>query len=520
MVSKKQIKEAKAGVFKTETPGLTLKIFQRNMAKGKLGPVERNWYLKYKISGVTKWPVIGAYVENSSEQSNSKFTIAGATLRAEEIKEAASKGINLLATDPVVTLAVDLKDKIKEFFEDILFTQNGHPGIKLKYMSDKNRLTYFPPRKVEKDKDNRKRKGKLIKGMKANQEEPRYSDQEMSQRDPIKYPEVDRQTYWGYLGSYNNWVAGSEIKHKPNKSSTGIKLININYNEIQIHYWKLLHQEVLNKSKSKYRANDTLAMLRVFYNWLIVRKDKYILENPITEALSLPKIGPRATRVDGVGTWAKIYKRDVKKNKEGLTPEQLNNLTNLLETELILEPKGPVDRLRNRSLLFMRLRLLTGCRPDVSEDLTWDMLRTRSTKIEVLSKGKIYPLNISYARAQIFDRMKELKSDEPGHPYVFSSEDKRGNPIGNKKVDKLWKTVRDLAAIPKDWDFYNLKHTAGTFIQEITGDVAYGADTLGITKEVFLNSYVIGNSVAENDKLMSAFWDKKLRKPKLVVNNK
>jgi len=55
---------------------------------------------------------------------------------------------------------------------------------------------------------------------------------------------------------------------------------------------------------------------------------------------------------------------------------------------------------------------------------------------------------------------------------------------------------------------------------EVTGDINYLSDTLGITKEVALKSYVFGKNQKENDKLMDAFWDKKLPKPKLVVSNK
>ena len=532
MVNNKQIKEAKPGRIKTDTPGLYIKVFHSKLANGKPGSLQRKWRYKYRIIvGPQQYDyrhkVIGDWVEAKNDPSKNQYTIAGVVARAEEIREASKQGIDLLAREPVATVAIPLKEKLKEFFEDILFIQAGYPDVKLRFMKDKNRLTYFPEREVVRKGgvvvDNRKRKGKLVQGKKANEAEPRYKDWQMSQDNPTKYPSIDRDTYWGYLSDYNNWVVSSRVVHKPTPSSTGIKLINQNYNDIPVQSWKRLHQEILGTDKDKprkYRANDTLAMLRVFYNWLIVREDKYIIENPITKALSLPTIGPRAQRVGGVGTWAKITEKDVKKNKEGLSTKQFNDFTKLLETELILDPQGPADRLNNRSLLFMRLRLLTGCRPDVSEDLTWNMLNTRRDKIEVISKGKPYMLNIAYAKKQVFERMKQLNSNEPEHPYVFSSKDKRGNPIGNKKVDKLWKKLRDLAGIPTNWDFYNLKHTSATFIMEVTGDINYLSDTLGITKEVALKSYVFGKNQKENDKLMDAFWDKKLPKPKLVVSNK
>ena len=532
MVNNKQIKEAKPGRIQSDSPGLYLKVYYDKLPNGKPGPLQRKWRLRYRIiigpqRYADKHKVIGTWVEAKNDISKNQFTIAGAVARAEEIRESGKQGIDLLAREPVATVAMPLKDKMKEFFEDILFVQSGYPDVKLRFMKDKNRLTYFPEREVVRKNgkvvDTRKRKGKLVQGKKANEAEPRYKDWKLSEENPIKYPPIDRDTYWGYLSDYNNWVVSSRVVHKPTPSSTGIKLINQNYNDIPVQSWKKLHLEVLGPDREKqrkHRANDTLAMMRVFYNWLIVREDKYIIENPITKALSLPTIGPRAQRIDGVGTWAKITKRDIKKNKEGLSTEQFNKLAELLETELILDPQGPVDRTYNRSLLFMRLRLLTGCRPDVSEDLTWNMLNTRRDKIEVISKGKPYMLNIAYAKKQVFERMKQLNSDEPDHPYVFSSKDKRGNPIGMKKVDKLWKKLRDLADIPTNWDFYNLKHTAGSFIQEITGDVSYGAKTLGITKQIFLERYVIPKNQKENDKLMDAFWDKKLPKPKLVVSNK
>ena len=523
----KNIKADVVEVIKDETPGLSLKKFRKRLGLNKdktikWGKLERRWYLRYKVRTApyifkSKEKVLGDWTTGNNDPDNHKFTVNGARMYAEEISQAGSLGRDILAQSISASTPMPLKNKLKEFFEHILFEMEGHPGIKLKWMEDRKRLTYFPERKVLAKDDTRKRKGKLVKGKPHNQSEPKYKDWELSQSNPDKYPAVGRDTYWDYLGCYNNWISNSQVGHAPGVSKKKWLLMNLNYNEIPDNLWKSLHKEIVAAS-SKYRANDTLQMLRVFYNWCINNKDKYILINPITEAMSVPKIGPRQKKIDGEGTWAKILKRDKKKSKEALSEVEINKLLAELEGGLIPAPAGPADRMRNRSLLFMQLRLLTGCRPDVGEDLTWDMLKTKADDIEVISKGRNYELNVSYARPLIFERMKKLKSIEPDHPFVFASKAKSGELIGTKKVDKLWKNIRDKCGIAKNWDFYNLKHTAAQFIMDITDqDIKYCSRVLGVSEDMILKNYLIGRGQSDNDKKMLSAWQSKL---KLVVNNK
>ena len=73
-------------------------------------------------------------------------------------------------------------------------------------------------------------------------------------------------------------------------------LKNMPYNKITGDPWKHLHQDIT-EAKSAYIANDTLQMLRVFYNWLIEPKQHNDpkmrdVENPISDALSTPTKGP------------------------------------------------------------------------------------------------------------------------------------------------------------------------------------------------------------------------------------
>ena len=149
MVNNKQIKEAKPGRIKTDTPGLYLKVFHSKLANGKPGPLQRKWRYKYRIIvGPQQYDyrhkVIGDWVEAKNDPSKNQYTIAGVVARAEEIREAGKQGTDILAREPVATVAIPLKEKLKEFFEDILFIQAGYPDVRLRFMKDKNRLTYFP----------------------------------------------------------------------------------------------------------------------------------------------------------------------------------------------------------------------------------------------------------------------------------------------------------------------------------------------------------------------------------------
>ena len=528
-MNNKEIKKASIGTFKGFGPGVSLKIFRGVGAKSVLGPIERKWYLRYKIK-LAKYEykerevVVGEWVEKDSQPEDHKFTIAGIMARSEEIRSAGSNGVDLLAAELPSGSPTELRHKLKEFFETILF--EGHPKAKLKWMAD-NRLTYFPERKVTKDGDNRKRRGVLVEGRPHNQAEPRYKDWEMSEDEPDKYPAISRDTYWDYVGEYNNWIHSSTVRSKPNaavKGSKGTLIKNINYNEITPKLFKSLHIEILGndeKNPRKYRANATLEMLRVFYNWLRNEEDKYITDNPVTKALSVPKTGPRPKNIDGKGTWAKITDKDIKKNKDEISEKKFNLLLKTIEDEIIESPTGKADRMRNRSLLFIQLRMMTGCRPDVGVDIKWENIKKKGHRIEiesVVSKGRTYNMNIKFAKGLIFDRIKEFNSDEPDHPFIFASEDKRGNQTGTKKVTKLWKRLREKCGIPRDWDFYNLKHTAISYLMKITdNDIAYVSEVTGVSKEIILKSYYTGSHTEENDQKVEEFFNSKL---KLVVNNK
>jgi len=517
----KKISAGKIGKYKDDFPGLYLKI--------TLGVKEtkRKWYLKYKLQRkgpnnyIQKEPCIGEWVAKDNNPSKEQYTINGARAFAEDIKNAASKGIDIFSSDTVVENPMLLREKLKEFFEHALFRMEDYEKPKLKWMTDKKRLTYFPEKKLTKDGDNRRRKGKLLKGKVANKSEPSYRDYFKSEEDPINYPAIDRATYWDYVSNYNNWIAQSNVLYKPTKNSTGIMLMNVDYHQVPLKLWQQLHNDVLAQSKSKYIANKTLQMLRVFYNWLINEKDPLITENPISLAMTQPKTGLRAHKIDGKGGFAKITNKDVKRNKDELTEEKLDKLIATIEGELIPEPTGPIDRGNNRALLFILLRLMTGCRPDVSEAIKWADIKTTKDKItieSVRSKGMEYDMNVKFAKRMVFDRIKELKSDEPGHPFIFASTDKRGNQIGLKKVEKTWNRIAKIVKIPKGWVYYNLKHTAISYLMRITSnDIAYVSEVTGVSKATILEYYYTGSHTKENDQKVEQFFENKL---KLVVNNK
>ena len=521
-MNNKQIKDGKPGRIKDDYPGLYLKI--------TLGETEtkRKWYLKYKLQRpgpnryVQKEPCLGEWVERDNDPANNKFTILGARAYAEEIKDLARKGIDIFAKDEAVANPMILRQKLKEFFEVALFRKEGFEKPKLKWMDDKKRLTYFPEKKITKSKDNRRRKGKLLTGKVANQNEPSYRDWIKSEEDPINYPAIDRATYWDYVSSYNNWIATSGVKKAGIvKGSKGTMLMNIDYDQIPVKYWQQLHADVLMRSGSKYIANKTLQMLRVFYNWLINEKDPLIEDNPITEAMVPPKTGLQGDKSKKQGGFAKITAKDVKRNKDELTEEKLDKLIETIEDELIPEPSGKTDRENNRSLLFIMLRLMTGCRPDVSQDIKWADIKKKADKIIIQStrsKGTEYDMNIKFAKRVVFDRIKELKSDEPGHPFIFASNSTRGNMTGVKKVSKTWKRIAGIVGIPKDWVYYNLKHTAISYLMRITdNDIAYVSEVTGVSKATILEYYYTGSHTKENDLKVEKYFENKL---KLVVNNK
>ena len=120
MINNKQIKEAKPGKLKTDTPGLYVNVFS-STANGKPGPLQRKWRYKYRIKTslnqyTYRHRVIGDWVETNNDPSKNQFTIAGVVARAEEIREAGKQGIDLLAREPVATIPKPLKDKIRALF--------------------------------------------------------------------------------------------------------------------------------------------------------------------------------------------------------------------------------------------------------------------------------------------------------------------------------------------------------------------------------------------------------------------
>ena len=109
------------------------------------------------------------------------------------------------------------------------------------------------------------------------------------------------------------------------------------------------------KAKSAYIANDTLQMLRVFYNWLIEPKQHNDprmrdAENPISDAMSVPKLGPKRLKVEDPkgGKW---HKQEPPEELESLTDKQTNMLILTIERSLIADPKKRADRMHNRNVL-------------------------------------------------------------------------------------------------------------------------------------------------------------------------
>ena len=126
------------------------------------------------------------------------------------------------------------------------------------------------------------------------------------------------------------------------------------------------------------------------------------------------------------------------------------------------------------------------------------------------------PLNLSIVRGTVFDRIVQLDSREPDHPFIFASEDKLGNKIGTKKVSKTWKRVASKAGIPEGWDFYLLKHTAITIMMRLTSNNAkYVSDVTGVSVPTLLEYYYQDDPEAKADRVVADYWSK----PKLVVSN-
>ena len=473
---------------KLSCPGLNM--WARGTKEGK-----QVYYLKYRLNGTQKLIKIGTFSDKSDKDRN-LLTPIDAQAKAQDIIDDAKAGLDYFERkqDKDNTKGMPLRDKLKEFFEEILFTEEQRElGAKLVWMKDKNRLTYFP----EKAGKAAVRKGKLLgtarkKDGTPTKAEPSYKNWKMSKENPKRYPHIDRDHYWAYVGVFNNYIASGKRQYKAG-GERKLLLKNMPYNKITGDPWKHLHQDIT-EAKSAYIANDTLQMLRVFYNWLIEPKQHNDpkmrdVENPISDALSTPTKGPIKLKVEDPkgGKW---HKQEPPEELESLTDKQTNMLILTIERSLIAEPKKRADRMHNRSVLSILFNLVTGARPDVAEHLTWNDV-AKAKKNRVVSKGRrTFRLNITYCKEWVFDRIKKLKSNEPGHKFVFASWKMDGTETGISDISKTQKKIFKAAGIPEDINYYRLKHTAANFIYRTTQDIDYTAECLGITKDVLLKRYI------------------------------
>ena len=454
------------------------------------------YYLKYRLNGTQRLIKIGTFSDRSDKDRN-LLTPIDAQAKAQDIITDAKAGLDYFERkqDKDNTKGMALRDKLKEFFEEILFTEEQRElGAKLVWMKDKNRLTYFP----EKAGKAAVRKGKLLgtarkKDGTPTKAEPSYKNWKMSKENPKRYPHIDRDHYWAYVGVFNNYIASGKRQYKAG-GERKLLLKNMPYNKITGDPWKHLHQDIT-KAKSAYIANDTLQMLRVFYNWLIEPKQHNDpkmrdVENPISDALSTPTKGPIKLKVEDPkgGKW---HKQEPPEELESLTDKQTNMLILTIERSLIADPKKRADRMHNRNVLSILFNLVTGARPDVAEHLTWTDI-ANAKKNRVVSKGrKKFKLNITYCNDWVFERIKKLKSKEPGHPYVFASWKADGiTQTGISDISTKQKKIFKAAGIPEDIKYYRLKHTAANFIYNATQDADYTAECLGISTKVLIERYL------------------------------
>ena len=188
---------------KLSCPGLNM--WARGTKEGK-----QVYYLKYRLNGTQKLIKIGTFSDRSDKDRN-LLTPIDAQAKAQDIITDAKAGLDYFERklDKDTTKGMALRDKLKEFFEDILFTEEQRElGAKLVWMKDKNRLTYFP----EKAGKAAVRKGKLLgtarkKDGSPTKAEPSYKNWQMSKDNPKRYPHIDRDHYWAYVGVFNNYIA-------------------------------------------------------------------------------------------------------------------------------------------------------------------------------------------------------------------------------------------------------------------------------------------------------------------------
>ena len=478
--------------------------------------IKQAYYLKYRLDGVQQLRKIGIFAPKVVPGNKTKdlLTPAEAMALAENIVSEAKADNDYFAKEQVLdtTAGKALRERLKDFFEAALFDEaQMQAGAKLKWMSDKARLTYFPEN-IGKSKQvrtgaNVPRKDRKKDGS-SQRPEPSYNNWRLSKENPEKFPVIDKPNYWNYVGCYNNFIAKSKIKIKLPGYQKAVLLREIPYNKIPIKNWVTLHKNITTHSVD--RAEETLQMLRVFYNWLIEPKQgndpkMRNAENPITEALSVPKVGLKQKKENKYG--GKWHGSKPPENVETLSDKEINRLILAINSLCNPNPKTRDERRNNRNILSIFFRLLTGARPDVMQVLKWsDINSSRKEKILVSKGQKSFPLNIKFCKKLVFDRIEELKSREPNHPYIFASWKADGTPSGVADIRKNWAKVFKAAGLPEEFDYYNIKHTAANFMNKTTGDVEYIADSLGITKQVLIERYLrSGNKAEVQEKLEVAY---------------
>ncbi len=513
----KNIKQLETGKIKDEGTGLYVRV-------GGTTVKVKSIYLYYKVKGVSQHKKIGEWAPVGKSDPDKKiFTVDEARVEASNIKHRArTEGSDKVLMDKLTENYdpnAKLKDKLKIFFERALFTRAQLKAkVGLKWYNNRKNLTYLPVRGFEESKALHYKKKRLGKAKLPKEPEPRYRDKRFSNipENKDKYPHIEgKDHYWAYVGLYNNFIVPSKVMVKPLHAKQGPYLMNCPYHAIPKEFFKELHIEAAQKGSERL-ANDVLEMLRVFYNTLIEDGDPQITSNPVSKGLSRPTKGLQQSKIDTEG---EFWFDTPPKEKDVLTNKQIDSLRDAIESEIIQDPQSFNQRAYNRTLLFIYFRLYTGVRPDVSKYLKWSMIEGKNQKknnIPVQSKSMVFNLNIELVREVIFDRIIELKSREPDHPYIFAGYDSLGAQVGMYDIRKTWKKITKLANIPQDWKFYNLKHTAITVMMRLlSNNVTKVSKVTGVSVTTLLKYYVQEDPEQDANKTIQEFFEK----PKLVVSN-
>ena len=138
----KNISKLNKGILKDKGSGLYVRASE--IAPGK---VIRAFYLHWRVDGKQKHQKIGTWVRSTDkiDEEARMFTAAKAQSYAEDIRAAAAKGENLVTNDAIRQSNpsdIKLKEKMREFFEEILFsTKQRADGVKLSWFDSRNKLT-------------------------------------------------------------------------------------------------------------------------------------------------------------------------------------------------------------------------------------------------------------------------------------------------------------------------------------------------------------------------------------------